>query len=250
MTNLQAGGETAGIQGVFTRERVLIGVPIVLGGVAALGVLGLAVWPAWQKLQQSEQQWQSLKAQAETLPLLRRQLVQTEQAQAKAQLTQARILGLIAGSGDISTFLAQLGEEAIRSGVELGSFEPVEAAAPAAAAPAAAPPPAGGAKGAQVPAAPTDPLLAPGLRKTSVLISAKAPTPRLLDFLRRLERLSLLVVQRDLSLKRTVTAPAKPGAPPPASSTDLKLNLTLFAKDANVAPPATPPAPAAPPAQP
>lgn len=255
MTNLQAGGDTPGIQGVFTRERVLIGVPIVLGGVVALGVLGLAAWPAWQKLQQSDQQWQSLKAQAASLPLLRRQLVQTEQAQDKAELTQARILGLIAGSGDISTFLAQLGDEAIRSGVELGSYEPVEVAAPAAAPlpaapPPAAPPPAGGAQGAAVPAAPTDPLLAPGLRKTSVLISAKAPTPRLLDFLRRMERLSLLVVQRDLSLKRSATAPAKPGAPPPASSTDLKLNLTLFSKDANAAPPAAAPAPAAPPAKP
>jgi hypothetical protein len=40
--------------------------------VVALGVLGLVAWPAWQKLQQSDQQWQSLKAQAETLPLLRR----------------------------------------------------------------------------------------------------------------------------------------------------------------------------------
>ncbi|WP_411868618.1 hypothetical protein [Vulcanococcus limneticus] len=252
MTNLQAGDGTAGIQGVFTRERVLIGAPIVLGGVVALGVLGLVAWPAWQKLQQSNQQWESLKAQAATLPLLRRQLEQTEQAQAKAQLTQARILGVIAGSGDISTFMAQLGEEAIRSGVQLGSYEPVEAVAPAAAAPAA-PPPAGAAKGAPAAAAPEDPLCPRSLKlkPTSRLISAKGPTPRLLDFLRRMERLRLLVVQRDLSLKRTATAPAKPGAPLPPSSTDLKLNLTLCSKDAAASlAAAVPPAPAAPAAQP
>jgi type IV pilus assembly protein PilO len=243
MTNLQAGAETAGIQRVFTRERVLIGAPVLMGGVVALGMLGLAAWPAWQKLQQSEQQWESLKAQAETLPLLRRQLEQTEQAQAKAQLTQARIMGLIAGSGDISTFMAQLGEEAIRSGVELDSYEPVSVAVPAAAAKPTTPPPAAASKGTPPPpAAPADPLLAPGLRKTSVLISAQASTPRLLDFLRRMERLSLLVVQSDLSLKRPPTAPSKPGVPPPARSTDLKLNLTLFSKDGNVPTPTAPPA--------
>lgn len=246
MTNLQAGVEAEGaIQRLITRERLLVGAPILVGGLAALGVLAVAAWPAWQKLQQTDQQWQLLKAQAESLPLLRSQLLQTEQAQVKAELTQIRVLGLIAGSGDISTFMAQLGEEAIRSGVELGSFEPVQAAAPAAAAPAA-PPPAGAAKGATVPAGQSDPLLAPGLRKTSLLISAKAPTPRLLDFLRRLERLSLLVVQSDLSLKgATATPTANPGVPPLPSSTDLKLNLTLYSKNASAsaipAPPATKP---------
>jgi type IV pilus assembly protein PilO len=194
----------------------------------------VAAWPAWQKLQQSEQQWRSLQAQAAQLPLLRSQLQQTEARQAKAELSQARILNLIAGSGDISTFMAQLGAEAIRSGVQLDSYEPVEAAAPAAAVPTpATPPPAGAAKGTPPPSAPPeDPLCRQSLnlKPTSRLISAKAPTPQLLDFLRRLERLSLLVVQRDLSLKRPAAPAPKPGAPLVPGSTELRLNLTLCSK--------------------
>lgn len=236
MTNLQAGAEAGGsLQALFTRERVLIGAPVLVGGLAAVGVLAVAVWPAWQKLQQAEQQWRSLQDQAAQLPLLRSQLQQTEVRQGKAELSQARILNLIAGSGDISTFMAQLGAEAIRSGVQLDSYEPVEPVAPAAPAPPAAPPPppAGAAQGTPPPAAaPEDPLCRRSLKlqPTSRLISAKAPTPQLLDFLRRLERLSLLVVQRDLSLKRPATPAPKPGAPLAPGSTELRLNLTLCSK--------------------
>jgi type IV pilus assembly protein PilO len=236
MTNLQAGALAGGsIKPQFTRERVLIGAPILVGGLAALGVLVVATWPAWLKLQQSEQQWRSLQDQAVQLPLLRSQLQQTEARQAKAEISQARILNLIAGSGDISTFMAQLGAEAIRSGVQLDSYEPVEPTAPAASAPPpAAPPPAGAAKtGTPVPAAaPEDPLCrrSLNLRPTSRLISAKAPTPQLLNFLRRLERLSLLVVQRDLSLKRPIAPVPKPGAPLVPGSTELRLNLTLCSR--------------------
>ncbi|MCP9791266.1 hypothetical protein KBZ20_05865 [Vulcanococcus limneticus Candia 3F8] len=239
MTNLQVGVEAGGaIQRLITRERLLVGAPILVGGLAALGVLAVAAWPAWQKLQQTEQQLRSLQAQAAQLPLLRAQIRQTEARQAKAELSQARILHLIAGSGDISTFMAQLGAEAIRSGVQLDSYEPVEQAAPAApapppATPAVTPPPAGAAQGAQQPpAAPEDPLCRASLKlkPTSRLISAKAPTPQLLDFLRRLERLSLLVVQRDLSLKRPAAPAPQPGTPPVPGSTELRLNLTLCSR--------------------
>ncbi len=238
MTNLQVGVEAGGaIQRLITRERLLVGAPILVGGLAALGVLAVAAWPAWHKLQQSEQQLRSLQAQAAQLPLLRAQIQQTEARQAKAELSQARILNLIAGSGDISTFMTQLGAEAIRSGVQLDSYEPVEPAAPAATAPppatpAGTPPPAGAAQGAQPPAAPEDPLCRASLKlkPTSRLISAKAPTPQLLDFLRRLERLSLLVVQRDLSLKRPAAPAPQPGAPRVPGSTELRLNLTLCSR--------------------
>lgn len=230
MTNLQAGALAGGSsQSLFTREQVLIGAPILVGGLAALGVLVVAVWPAWLKLQQFEQQWRSLQDQAVQLPLLRGQLQQTEARQAKAEISQARILNLIAGSGDISTFMAQLGAEAIRSGVQLDSYEPVEPTAPA----AASAPPAAANTGTPAPAAaPEDPLCrrSLNLRPTSRLISAKAPTPQLLNFLRRLERLSLLVVQRDLSLKRPAAPPPQPGAPPVPGSTELRLNLTLCSK--------------------
>ncbi len=233
MTNLQAGVEAGGPQRLFTRERVLVGLPLLVGSLAGLGLLGLAAWPAWQKLQQAEQQWQALQAQAAQLPLLRSQLLQSEARQVKAEQAQARILGLIAGSGDISTFMTQLNEEASRSGVQLDSYEPVAPAA-APAAPAAAPPPAaaGAAKDKAPPAPPEDPLCrrSLNLQPTTRLISAKAPTPQLLDFLRRLERLSLLVVQRDMTLKRAATPAPKPGEVLPPGRTELRLSLTLCSK--------------------
>ena len=78
--------------------------------------------------------------------------------------------------------------------------------------------------------APSDPLLAPGLKKTAVLLSARGSGPRLLDFLRRLERLSLLVFQIDLSLKSGSSSKDKDGRVV-VEPTELRLNLGLYARD-------------------
>jgi type IV pilus assembly protein PilO len=78
------------------------------------------------------------------------------------------------------------------------------------------------------------------LQKTSLLITAHGPAPNLLTFLRRLEALSLLVVQSDLSLKQAVGAtPAGASAAVDQNSTTLKLNLTLYSKQAPVSAPAS-----------
>ena len=77
--------------------------------------------------------------------------------------------------------------------------------------------------------APSDPLLAPGLKKTAVLLTARGSGPQLLDFLRRLERLSLLVVQSDLSLK-SGSSKDKDGRVV-VEPTELRLNLGLYARD-------------------
>jgi type IV pilus assembly protein PilO len=70
-------------------------------------------------------------------------------------------------------------------------------------------------------------LLAPGLQKTSLLLTARGTGPQLLAFLRGLEKLSLLVVQSDLSLKHETKDAAKPGEAA-ASTTQLRLNLSLY----------------------
>ena len=70
---------------------------------------------------------------------------------------------------------------------------------------------------------PVDPLLAPGLKKTSVLLRARGSGPQLLDFLRRLERLSLLVVQSDLAL----TGPRQRRR---GLTTELRLKFSLYAR--------------------
>lgn len=202
------------------REQVLLGAPVLLGVLLAAGLGGVAVLPRWQQLQADQQELLVLEEQRERLPLLRRQLDSLEQQRQQADRRNAEILGLIAGSGELATFLAQLSEQAAQTGVQLDGYEPVQAVAP--------PVSKGKSKKAED-QAPSDPLLAPGLKKTAVLLSARGSGPQLLDFLRRLERLSLLVVQSDLSLK-SGSSKDKDGRLV-VEPTELRLNLGLYARD-------------------
>ena len=203
------------------REQVLLGAPVLLGAMLAAGLGGVAVLPRWQQLQADQQELLVLEEQRERLPLLRRQLDSLEQQRQQADRRNAEILGLIAGSGELATFLAQLSDQAAQTGVQLDGYEPVRAVAP--------PVSQGRSKKAQE-QAPSDPLLVPGLKKTAVLLSARGSGPQLLDFLRRLERLSLLVVQSDLSLK-SGSSSKDTGGQVVVEPTELRLNLGLYARD-------------------
>jgi type IV pilus assembly protein PilO len=247
MTNLQAQEPKTGLETVLTREVVLVAVPALVGGLAALAtVIGLAL-PSWQKLQNDQAQLASLQDLSRSVPQLRRKIDRAEKRHRDALELQSRLMSTIAGSGDISTFMTQIGAEASRSGVQLDSYdEPSESSAagqPGASAAPPAPPAAG------KPQAPPDPLQAPGLTKTSLLITAHGPAPNLLTFLRRLEALSLLVVQSDLSLKQEAgVAPAGAKVEGTLSTTTLKLRLTLYSKQTTAFPATasspTPPTPA------
>ena len=242
MTNLQAKEPLPPLQAFLTRERILWGVPALFGGLLSLGTLALLVWPSWQKLQNDRAQLDQLTNLSNQIPQLRLKLDRSQVRYGTSQRLQASLLSLIAGSGDISTFMAQIGVEASRSGVLLESYEPNQVAPVAqpgaSSAPPAPPPPAAG-----QPPAPPDPLLAPGLQKTDLLITAHGSAPNLLTFLRRLEALSLLVVQSDLSLKQQSGGPPAGSGSLATSSATLKLKLTLYSKQAPPTPP-TPPTPA------
>ena len=220
MTNLQ-GRSSARIR----REWCLLGVPVAAGALLSLGVVAGVLWPSWQQLQLAQQELDQLEEQRQRLPLLRAQLLKLSDNVQEAEARSRQILGLIAGSGEISTFMAQLGAEAQRSGVALDGYEPITTSAPEAEAAPAKPKPAKG----EPPPPPPDPLLAPGLQKTSLLLTARGTGPQLLDFLRRLEQLSLLVVQSDLSLKHELKEAGKPGEAP-ANTTNLRLNLSVYSE--------------------
>jgi len=252
MTNLQ-GGTPARV----TREQILLWTPVALGGVVALAAAVLMLLPAVQQLSRKQQELTDLKEQEARVPLLRQQLTQQQETLEEAQQREKQILQLIAGSGDISTFMAQLSREARSSGVQLDSYEPVTAtAAPATTPPAGQTPPAApnppqpaAASGApSAVAASVDPLVAPGLQKTSVLITDKGSGPQLQDFLRRLERLSLLVAQSDLSLKTEVAQATEGGKAAVSGLTTLKLTLSVYSKAsaANASPAAVAPSQPAP----
>jgi type IV pilus assembly protein PilO len=248
MTNFQAAPPAR-----VSRELILLWTPVALGGVVAIAAAALLLVPAVQQLTSKQQELADLKEQEARLPLLRQQLTQQQEALEEAQQGEKQILQLIAGSGDISTFMAQLSREARSSGVQLDSYEPV--AAPVTTPPAGQKPPAAPAtpnpQQSQPAAAPGDPLVAPGLQKTSVLITAKGSGPQLQDFLRRLERLSLLVAQSDLSLKTEVAQATEAGKTAVSGLTTLKLTLSVYSKASAAAPSPAPEAPSqSPPAAP
>jgi type IV pilus assembly protein PilO len=232
MTNLQQGAPP---RSLLLRNGVLIGLPVAAGVlVAGLVALG-GVFQPWDQLRRNQLQLDELRGMNERLPLLRAQRVRQLDQVKTVDGQRSSLLKLIAGSGQISTFLAQLNREASAAGVQLDVFEPVVPK------PAAAPPPAGGNE--KEPPPPPDPLEADGLKRTTLLLSARGRYPNLLVFLRRLERLSLLVAQSDLNLDlEAIRAQAQPAAnrpaaqAPPIPQVVLKLNLALYSEGPAIKP--------------
>ena len=225
MTNLQEGVKPPS---ELARTALLLGLPIGAGLLLAGLVVVGGVWQPWSKLRQDQIRLDDLRAMEQRLPLLRLQRLRQIEADETVKTQQKNLIQLIAGSGDISTVLAQLNREASVAGIQLNLYEPSAGAASAStdpnaakgAKPAAPPPPA-----KDQPPPPKDPLEAQGLTKSTTLLSARGQFPNLLDFQRRLERLGLLVVQSDLNL---TTDEEKADAPPPL--TELKLNLSYYSK--------------------
>ena len=225
MTNLSAALPTWKRR--FSRERVLVGAPVVAAVVVVAGLLLLDGWPRLGRLQEQQERLEELRLKQASLPGLRRQLAKQEiRAQEVAQ-QQALLVDLIAGRERIQTFLAQVGRVADATGVVIELYEP---SAP----PAPAPSPANSrsrsrSNRSNQKAASKDPLTGLGYVKTGVLLQAKGPYEALQAFLRRMESLQLLVQPSDLALKALA---AKGDAKAPGAvekpSTQLKLRLSFF----------------------
>jgi type IV pilus assembly protein PilO len=218
VTNLQEGSPSGSPR---LRQGLLLGLPLALAViVAGLVVLGGVIQP-WDQWRRHQLQRDQLQAMEERLPLLRAQRLRQLDQLKTVDRQRSSSLRLIAGSGQISTFLAQLNRDATAAGVQLDLVEPLEASR----APAAA-----GAKPKEQEAAASaasDPLEADGLRRSTLLLSARGRYPNLLAFLRRLERLSLLVALSDLKLD--LEAPRAQARHIP--QVVLKLNLALYSEE-------------------
>ena len=224
MTNLSAALPTWKRR--FSRERVLVGAPVVAAVVVVAGLLLLDGWPRLGRLQEQQERLEELRLKQASLPGLRRQLAKQEiRAQEVAQ-QQALLVDLIAGRERIQTFLAQIGRVADATGVVIELYEPSAPPAPA--------PPANSrsrsrSNRSNQKAATKEPLTGLGYVKTGVLLQAKGPYEALQAFLRRMESLQLLVQPSDLALKalaakgdtKALDAVDKP-------STQLKLRLSFF----------------------
>ena len=221
MTNPQApAGEEPALAGSRLSPRQLLLLPLALGGVVALALLGGWVIPQLQKLNEANQRQAQKQATAAGIPLLRQQLDQTITATQRAELQQARLLALIAGSGDLATFLTQVDRQAQRHGVQLDVLQPAKPkGVPGEPAPAAS----------AAPAEPPDPLAGAGLQATQMQLKAVGTYPNLLGFIRAMERLSLLVRQSGFTLQQVgPTAGQAPAAAPAPAPTAMTFTLTLY----------------------
>jgi len=237
MTNLQQGAPALHPQQL---QRLWLGLPIAAGALLATALAGLVLVPQWLDLQRDAQRLRDLQDLRDQAALMRRQLSTLDETEQKVGAQQAKLFELVAGSGDLSTFVATLDQEARAAGVQMELYEPqanVEAAAadgkPATGAGAAAKPAAkSGAKdGSEAGAPATDLFEVEGLRRRSVLVSAKGPFPDLLRFLRGLEERNVLVVQSDLQLMLEEAKTADPARPQPSEPVVLKVLMSLYGKD-------------------
>ena len=188
--------------------------PVGLGGVLAAVVGGALVLPQWQQWHQGQAQLATLRASESQLPVLRRQLALQLEQQATAEHQQALLVRLIAGSGSLATVLAQMDRVAAQAGIQLDLYEPQQAPPETSAKTSA-----GGSASTKPAPPPPDPLAVEGLQRQTVLLAAKGTFPQVLDFLRRIERLNLLVVQSDLQVALEDPKPdAAPQPTPPAGT--------------------------------
>jgi len=220
----------------ITRERVLVAVPAVLGLALASGVFAAVGWPGLDRLDQQRQRIAELENKRDTLPLLEAQLKQGDKSLGEAMQQQALLVDLVAGRGQIQTFLAQLSRISIASGVVINLYEPVPASSSEASNRSGIRDQNNKASGSG--AASNDPLNALGYEKSSVLLQVEGPYQGLLKFLRGMEQLELLVQPSDLELT-AMEDPANTSdqtvviGPP---RTRLKLRLSFFdqaSKDGN-----------------
>jgi type IV pilus assembly protein PilO len=276
MTNLQQSAPR--ISGRLLR-RVWFFAPVAAGGLVAALLAGSLLIPQWLAFRRDAERLSQLEALREEVTLLRGQLKVLDQNEEEGEAQKARLVEVVIGQGDPSTFLAMLDREARATGVQLDLYEP-QAPSPAATPPtprpdpAATPAPAGQPlPGANAPAAPGTPPAAvspespieiEGLQRRTVLMAARGSYPALLAFLRRVEALSILVVQNDLSLSLDEPKSVDPKGISKPPAVVLKLAFSIYTKppEANpataaaaappagappAAAPAPPPAPATPP---
>ena len=215
----------------FTRERVLVGAPVL---VAVLVVALLALvdgWPRLGRMQEQQARLEELQRKQASLPGLQRQLAKAQIRAEQVEQQQALLVDLIAGRERIQTFLAQLSREAAATGVVIELYEPVVAKAlPAARSNRNSRNSRRNSRNAKA-VAPKDPLTGLGYSKTSVLLQVQGRYTAIQAFLRRMEAQQLLVQSSDLALKALqIKGDAEDPVGRVQPLTELKLRLTFFDK--------------------
>ncbi|MGC6482376.1 MAG: hypothetical protein ACON4T_02240 [Synechococcus sp.] len=235
MTNLSSNFPTWRRR--LTRERILVGAPVLLAALVAVGLVVVDGIPRYWRTQDQKARLDELKDKESRLPQLQSQLTTTRTDVRKQERRQELLVDLIATPEQIQTFMAQLSREAGATGVDIVSYEPVPAdpvvvledSASTSSRPDAE--------------LPKDPFLELGYVKSSILLEALGPFNNIKAFLRRMESQRLTVQASDLALKvikgKTDNKYSNKNLINP-SLTRLSLRLTFFNKissDAQAEPP-------------
>lgn len=227
MTNLQANSTRLSPQ----KLRLLwFGLPAVAISLLALLLGAVVLAPLWSRLQADSQRLAELQDLQGQVGLMRQQLASQEKLEQRSLAQKDRLVNLIIGSGDGSTFLAMLDREAKAAGVQLDFYQPQAAAAPA----AASAPPAPGTPAAKE--AQPDPLEAEGLQRSGMQILAKASYPQLLKLLERVEELTVLVEQSGLKLELKEPVSTDPKLPVTVPPVTMSISFSLYGRPAGSKP--------------
>ena len=221
MTNLRNGASPASL----SRDRILVGAPLLIGVVLAIGVGVGVLRPTLGRIEALEVRLADLQRQQRSLPGLERRLVEAQNVLSRHEQKQMVLLDLIAGRERIQTFLALLGEEARASGVDIRRYEPL-------AAPPSAKPTGRRSRSSETtkPESAKNPMQELGYHQSSIALQVTGGYVGLQQFLQRMERLQLLVKSSELSLKRTTASkPTQDGSGVLApAQTNLSLRLTFY----------------------
>ena len=195
MTNFSP--DKPGWQRSITRERILVLLPLLLGLLVAGALFAAIGLPMRGRLEDQRQRLTELQMKRGSINSQEQLLEETDADLVNQQQKQTLLVDLLAGRGQIQTFLAMLSREAAASGVVISLYEPIVVPEPA---PDKTALQNQNTQADQASAASKDPMKALGYSKSSVLLQVDGPYPGLLQFLRRLEWLELLVQPTDLSL--------------------------------------------------
>lgn len=227
MTNLQANSTRLSPQ----KLRLLwFGLPAAALSLLTLLLGAVVLAPLWSRLQADSQRLGELQDLQGQVGLMRQQLASQEKQEQRSLAQKDRLVNLIIGSGDGSTFLAMLDREAKAAGVQLDFYQPQAAAAPA----AASAPPAPGTPAAKE--AQPDPLEAEGLQRSGMQILAKASYPQLLKLLERVEELTVLVEQSGLKLELKEPVSTDPKLPVTVPPVTMSISFSLYGRPAGSKP--------------
>ena len=230
MTNLRNGASP----GLLSRDSILVGVPLLIGVLLAVGVGVGILRPTLERVNVLEARLADLQRQQRSMPRLEDRLVEAQTTLGLREQKQVVLLDLIAGRERIQTCLALLGQEAQASGGVIRRYEPLA-------------PPKSSVQSTErrsrssqqtKPESAKNPMEELGYHRSSIALQVSGGYAGLQQFLQRMERLQLLVESSELSLKTTTASKQDQegsGVLAPAP-TDLSLRLTFYDRKPEASP--------------